>query len=129
VQPFDGAMLVGHDAVGGFFALDGGAFGEGKGAAYSLAPDTLEGERLTDGYSQLVAFLLKGDLASFYEELRWEGWQADVAKVSPDRGFLCTPPLFADPEPGTVRTRRDIPMVELLGLNLDAAEQLSRDAS
>ena len=129
VQPFDGAMLVGHDAVGGFFALDGGAFGEGKGAAYYLAPDTLEWERLTDGYSQLLAFLLKGDLASFYEELRWEGWQADVAKVSPDRGFLCTPPLFADPEPGTVRTRRDIPMVELLGLNLDAAEQLSGDAS
>lgn len=122
---FDGAMLVAHDALGGFFALDGGALGEGKGHAFYLAPDTLSWEKLTDGYSQLLAFLLQGDLAGFYGELRWTGWEAEVKALSPDRGFHFHPPLFAEVEPGTARSRKDVPMTELLGLTLEAMEQLT----
>ena len=121
---FGGAMLVGHDVVGGFFALDGGALGEGKGHAYYLAPDTLSWERLTDGYSSLLVFLLQGDLNAFYSELRWDGWQAEVKSLSPDRGFHFHPPLFTEAEPGTPRSRKDVPMTELLGLALEFMEQL-----
>ncbi|NMO21134.1 DUF2625 family protein [Pyxidicoccus fallax] len=121
VEPFNGAMLVAHDVLGGFFALDGGALGEGRGAAYYLAPDTLEWERLVDSYSELVAFLLTGDLAKFYEDFRWPGWEKDVAALSPDRGYSFVPPLFARDE-GPGRERRDVPMVELLGMNLELAD-------
>lgn len=122
---FDGAMLVGHDAIGGFFALDGGALGEGKGHAYYLAPDTLSWEKLTDSYSALLVFLLQGDLAGFYADLRWDGWAHDVKALSPDRGFHFHPPLFAEAEAGTPRSRKDVPMTELLALTLDFMEQLS----
>jgi hypothetical protein len=123
VEPFSGAMLVAHDVLGGFFALDGGALGEGQGAAYYLAPDTLEWEKLANGYSELVAFLLTGDLAKFYEGFRWPGWEQDVAALPPDRGYSFMPPLFAKDE-GQGRDRRDVPMHELLSLNLELAEQV-----
>lgn len=123
VQPFDGAMLVAHDVLGGFFALDGGALGEGKGGAYYLAPDTLEWEPLTGSYSELLAFLLTGDLAKFYEDFRWPGWEKEVAALPPDRGYSFVPPLFAKDE-GQGRSRAGVPMVELLGMNLDLAGQL-----
>lgn len=122
VEAFEGATLVGHDALGGFFALDGGALGDGKGAACYLAPDTLEWQRLTDGYSALVVFLLQGDLAKFYGDHRWDGWEKDVAALSPDRGWAFEPPLFSEAE-GVVRTRRELPMEELLKMNLELADQ------
>ncbi|MGO9828544.1 MAG: DUF2625 family protein [Myxococcaceae bacterium] len=34
VPEMEGVCLVAHDAIGGFFALDGGAIGEGKGGVY-----------------------------------------------------------------------------------------------
>lgn len=127
VERFDGAMFVAHDVLGGFFALDGGALGDGKGAPYYLAPDTLEWEKVTDSYSALVAFLLLGDLEKFYADFRWPGWEKDVAALSPDRGYSFAPPLFAEPEAGVERSRRDVPMVELLGLNLEFMAQLGGD--
>jgi len=122
VEAFEGATLVGHDVLGGFFALDGGALGDGKGAAYYLAPDTLEWQRVTDGYSALVVFLLQGDLAKFYRDHRWEGWEKDVAALSPDQGYAFEPPLFAEAE-GVARTRRELPMEQLLKMNLELADQ------
>jgi hypothetical protein len=124
---FDGAMLVGHDALGGFFAIDGGALGDGKGHSFYLAPDTLSWEKLTESYSSLLGFLLQGDLNAFYGELRWEGWKDEVKRLSPDRGFHQHPPLFTELEPGTTRSRKDVPMTELLALSLDFMEQLGSE--
>ncbi len=123
VEAFEGAMLVGCDALGGFFALDGGALGEGKGAAFYLAPDTLEWEELTPNYSALLQFCFKGDLQKFYGELRWPGWEADVKALPPDSGVHFYPPLFAKDE-GDGRSRKAVPLPELLKFNLDAADQL-----
>lgn len=40
----DGAFyLVGDDAAGGFFAINGGAFGDNVGSVYYWAPDNLDG--------------------------------------------------------------------------------------
>lgn len=121
---FDGAMLVAHDALGGFFAIDGGALGAGKGHAYYLAPDTLSWEKVTESYSALLAFLLQGDLAGFYGDLRWAGWEADVKALPADQGFHHHPPLFTELEPGATRSRKAVPMTELLALTLDVMEQL-----
>lgn len=40
----NGFCLVADDAVGGFFALNGGAFGDDLGSVYYLAPETLDGK-------------------------------------------------------------------------------------
>ena len=124
VEPFDGGMFVAHDAIGGFFALDGGALGDGKGGAFYLAPDTLEWAPLGFGYSGLLSFALSGDLASFYADYRWPGWEAEVKALAPDRGFNFDPPLFAEAESFAARRREPAQMPALLSLNLAYAEQL-----
>ena len=124
VQPIDGAMFVATDAIGGFFALDGGALGEGKGAAYYLAPDTLEWQRLVDSYSALLQFFLVGPLNKLYADYREAGWEAEVKALPPDKGWAFYPPLFAKPEEGKPRSREAVPLPELLKLNLEIADQL-----
>ncbi len=124
VEAFSGAMIVAHDVLGGFFALDGGALGDGKGGACYLAPDTLEWEDLGFGYSALVQWALNRDLQKFYGDFRWVGWEAEVKALSPDTGFNFDPPLFTEAESMVSRSRRAVPMAELLGLNLDLAKQL-----
>lgn len=124
VQPIDGAMFVAHDAIGGFFALDGGALGEGKGAAFYLPPDTLEWAPVAPGYSALLQFLLRGDLNKFYADHRAAGWEAEVKALPPDQGWSFYPPLFAEAEGGKPRSKEAVPMNELLKLNLELADQL-----
>jgi hypothetical protein len=45
-DPLVGGLVVAHDAIGGFFAFNGGAFPGGQGDAYYLAPDTRRWEAL-----------------------------------------------------------------------------------
>lgn len=115
-----GVCVVAHDAIGGFFALDGGALGEGKGGAYYFAPDSLDWENLNRGYSALVRFILSGDLQEFYGSYRWKGWRQDVQLLSPDRGFSWYPPLWTREGKEVERvSRRAVPMTELLSLQMD----------
>jgi len=125
VQPQDRLFVVGHDAVGGFFALDGGALGEGKGGVFYLAPDSLEWEHLDLGYSQWIVAMLSDRIAQFYEDSRWNGWEAEVAAAGPDRGISIAPPLFtAESRPIEKASRRAVPMLELWHFHHDAAGQL-----
>src|SRR5439155_15137909 len=50
----NGYYLVADDAVGGSFALNGGAFGEDKGNVYYYAPDSLRWEPCEFGYSEFL---------------------------------------------------------------------------
>ena len=47
----NGFCLVADDAIGGFFALNGGAFGDDLGSVYYLAPETLKWESLGVGHA------------------------------------------------------------------------------
>src|ERR1700724_1908741 len=47
----NGYLLVADDAVGGFFALNGGALGKDRGDIYYFAPDSLKWESCKFGYS------------------------------------------------------------------------------
>lgn len=125
IEPFDGAMIVAHDVLGGFFALDSGALGPGKGGAFYLAPDTLEWEDVGFGYTGLVQWALSGDLKSFYADFRWEGWEAQTRAVSPDRGFRFEPPLYAEAASIAARARSEEAMPQLLERNLSFAAQRS----
>ena len=45
-----------------------------------------------------------------YAELRWPGWEREVAALAPDRGFSIYPPLIAQGPPIGERTRGDAPI-------------------
>lgn len=118
------AWLIADDAVGGFFAVNGGAF-EGKaGDIYYWAPDTLEWESLEMPYSEFVNWALSGDLQRFYETFRWNGWREQIQELHGDQGILIYPYLWAEGEELEQRTRRAVPIEELWHLNLDNKAQL-----
>ena len=89
-----GFLLVADDVLGGFFAINGGAFGDGVTDGFYFAPDTLRWESLERGYSDFVLFCLQGDLSKFYEQYRWEGWEKVVEALPGDQGLLVQPFLF-----------------------------------
>src|SRR3712207_110631 len=103
-----GQLVVGHDAVGGFFVWE-----QQPGVRY-LAPDTLEVEDLDRGYSDWLEFVLTGDLERFYADLRWPGWEAEARALAPDRGLMFHPPLFTkEGKDRAAAHRGDVPMTEL----------------
>jgi hypothetical protein len=50
----EGLYLIADDAVGGFFAINGGACGPDVKRTYYFAPDTLDWEPLDMGYSEFL---------------------------------------------------------------------------
>lgn len=109
-----GACVVAHDVLGGFFALNGGAFPGQMGAVRYFAPDSLKWENLNLPYSQFLGWALSGDLARFYQGLRWPGWQEEIASLDGEQGLSVYPLLFTQRDlPVAQRSRRPIPLDEL----------------
>jgi hypothetical protein len=124
IAPIEGAFVVAHDVVGGFFAINGGAFGPGRSVFY-LAPDSLVWEDLERGYTDFVRFLLLGDLAGFYGNLRFPEWEAEVGAMTADEGFsLYPPPWTVEGKDLSRVSRRAIPMREVFGVGMSAKRQL-----
>ncbi len=113
-----GTVLVGDDALGGFFALNGGGLPGPLGHVFYFAPDSLEWEDVADSYSDWLWFLMHGDLEKFYEGSRWPTWREDVRQLSGDRGFSIYPFLFAKGPPVEERSRGTVGIEELWGLHL-----------
>lgn len=123
--PLAQALIVAHDAAGGFFALNGGAFPGARGAVHYFAPDTLRWEGLDLSYSDLLTWAAGGDLRGFYAGGRWPGWEDEVRSLPGDRGFSIYPPLWTQPEaPPAARSRRPVPMEELWALHQEVSRQL-----
>lgn len=124
------ALVVAHDALGGVFAIDRGAFADGDGEAHYFSPDTLTWEGMEFGDSGLIEFLLTGDLDGFYGSFRWRHWAEDVAALSPDHGFHTYPPLWSkegkDPEKVS---RKPVEMTELVAVQWEYARQLANAES
>ncbi len=111
-------LLVADDAIGGFFAIDGGLLGK-PGDVFYYAPDSLKWEDTGKGYTDFIDFCFNGDLEKFYEGLRWQGWQADLKRLPGDKGFMIYPFLFAAGPPIDARQRKPVPLSELYGLFVD----------
>ncbi|WP_116109269.1 DUF2625 domain-containing protein [Lewinella sp. IMCC34191] len=117
-------LLIADDAIGGFFALNGGAFGDDDmGMVYYLSPDNLEWEPLDIGYSDFVYWAFTNDLDAFYEGLRWKRWKKEVKEMGADRAMLFYPFLWTayDLEK---RSKNDVPIEEIWTLQLDVRDQL-----
>ncbi|AKU98317.1 ABC-type sugar transport system, periplasmic component [Labilithrix luteola] len=113
-----GAFLVADDVLGGFFAMNGGAFEGPMGNVFYFAPDTLVWEDLGRGYTDFLEFVFLGDLAKFYEGSRWAGWEEEVHRLSGDHAFSFHPFLFAASEGGIEgRSRRAVAIEELWNLH------------
>jgi len=126
IEPLQGALLVAFDAVGGFFAGNGGAFEGEVGNVFYCSPDTLEWDDLECGYSEFLQFAFTGDLALFYEGLRWNGWEAEVAGASHDEGFALYPPPFTkEGKPVDDASRSPVPMHELWSFYRDVAAKIA----
>jgi hypothetical protein len=125
VPGLQNALVVAYDVVGGFFVVNGGAFDGEQGSIYYLAPDSLEWEALNLSYSGLLNWACDGDLASFYGDMRWQGWEREVAQLDGGTGISIYPPLWANREtPVSERPRRPVPACELWGMELELMEQL-----
>jgi hypothetical protein len=114
--PGDTLLLVGDDAVGGLFAINAGRFAGQPGEVHYFAPDTLSWEALGRGYSDFIAFLLNGDLAEFYANARWNGWEAEIVAMAGHQALSIYPPLWAKASSIDERSRRPVPLQELVGL-------------
>src|SRR6266550_5764821 len=60
--PLVGALMIGYDALGGFFALNGGAWPGEPGLVHYFAPDTYNRQDFDVGYSGFLEFATTGDL-------------------------------------------------------------------
>jgi hypothetical protein len=120
-----GYLLVADDAVGGFFALNGGALGKDAGKLYYYAPDSLRWEPLEAGYSDFLVWAMSGGLADFSDNLRWEGWQSETKAMSADQAINFVPFLFMEGPRLSERSRRAVPVAEQYALQLDLQRQLN----
>lgn len=122
-----GALLVGDDALGGFFAVnDGGLPGE-PGQVLYFGPDTLRWDVVAPSYTDWLLFLFTGDLERFYRGMRWRSWREELVGLAGDRAFSVYLPLWAAGPGVEERSRRPVPIEELWGLHIvDWPEQLGR---
>lgn len=123
----EGFYLIADDAVGGFFALNGGKLGEDIGSVYYLAPDDLEWLALEMGYTDLFYSAVTGNFSPFYADLRWTAWQADTRQLAHDRCFFFYPPLWTDQGSIAKSTRGEVPAAEAFTLKIDFLQQFSGD--
>jgi len=122
-------VLFADDAIGGFFALNGGAFGpRDLGKVFYLSPENLEWAPLGVGYSDFLYFAFTGDLEDFYRGLRWDGWQEEVAGMQGDQGMGFVPFLWTAHESIDSLSRRPVPIQELWELQMDVHQQLMEQA-
>jgi hypothetical protein len=118
------ALIIGYDALGGFFALNGGAWPGQPGQVHYFAPDTYDRQEFDVGYSGFLEFAMTGDLDGFYGDQRWPGWEAEVAALGPDQTMSVYPFLGFENTPIIERTRRPVPAREAWTFHWTIGEQI-----
>lgn len=111
-----GALVVAYDALGGVFAVNGGALPGDPGEVCYFGPDTRGWSPLGDRYGTWLEGLATADLDAFFAALRWPGWRGEVAPLRADRGVHLHPPPWTveGRDPATV-SRRAVAVNELTG--------------
>jgi Protein of unknown function DUF2625 len=118
-------LLVADDAVGGFFAINGGKFGKDAGKIYYLAPDNLNWEALDMTYSEFLIFCFSGDIATFYETLRWTNWKDDLSKLAADKVFSFYPYLWTKQGNDITKNKKKVVSIEdQFSFNMISRKQL-----
>ena len=121
-----GMLLVADDVLGGFYALNGGAFGqESLGKIFYFAPDNLHWESTNKTYAEFLLFCFSGDLHAYYRKLRWKGWEQEVSTLTGTQGLACYPFLFTKEGKNVAKDKRGVvPIKELWVFGQDMQRQL-----
>lgn len=121
-------FLVADDAAGGYFAINYGLFGKDNGNIYYLSPDDLKWEALDITYEDFIWFCFTGNLQKFYEGIRWNSWQKDIASLSADEVFHFLPPLWSKEGKDVEKaSRKPVPAEEQFLYNFSLREQMGLD--
>jgi hypothetical protein len=121
-DPTAGGLVIAYDVLGGSFAWMPAEPGSTPTVHY-LDPSDLTRHDLGLGYKDWLGAVLGGILASFYEDLRWPGWEAEVAAVPPDQGIHAWPPPWSEEGRDlSAVSRKAVPMSELLALHGSATQ-------
>jgi Protein of unknown function DUF2625 len=112
-------LLIADDALGGFFAW----FDRPRTVHY-FSPDTCAWEDLGLGYTDWLTAMLSEHLEGFYADLRWAGWEREVAALGGEQCLNIVPPLFLRGAPLRQRSRRALLVEEQWRLGLDLGGQL-----
>jgi hypothetical protein len=113
---------VADDVVGGFFAINGGQLGPELGSVFYFAPDSLQWECLDRSYSEVLIWWLQGNLAEYYESLRWPGWEAETASVGGDQVIFIFPFLATKGPPIDQRHHGIVPISEVFALTVSGGK-------
>ncbi|TGD78041.1 DUF2625 domain-containing protein [Hymenobacter wooponensis] len=121
-----GMLLVADDVLGGFYAINGGAFGqETLGKIFYFAPDNLRWEATNKTYSEFLVFCFSGDLKGYYRNLRWKGWEQEVSALTGTQGLACYPFLFTKEGKNVGKDKRGtVPIQELWNFEQDMQRKL-----
>lgn len=121
-------LLIADDAIGGFFAINGGVWGsDTAGKIYYLSPDTLEWENLDLSYTEFLLFCFNGKMDEFYDKLRWDNWVAEVITLDGNKAFSFFPFLWtAEGKDINKTSRKAVPVEEIYSLTMDMRKQLEQ---
>jgi hypothetical protein len=118
-------LLIADDAAGGFFAINGGQFGNDAGKVYYLSPDDLEWESLDLDYSDFLFFCFNDNLESFYSTLRWKNWREEVSNLDGNKVYSFFPYLWTKEGKDIDKVSRKIILVEeQYNFDIDMRKQL-----
>jgi hypothetical protein len=118
-------LLAADDAIGGFYAINGGFFGKDVGNLYYFAPDMLKWIPMEMGYSRFLLFCFETDMDDFYPGLRWNNWQKDAIVLHPDYAYSFYPFLWTK-EGGNIDTvqKKAIPAEEVYNFNMESMNNI-----
>jgi len=115
--PFEN-IVIAEDILGGLFVyLENGNIGY-------FAPDCLELEDMEIGFSQFLYWCLHGDTDTFYKDYRWKDWQKDILNLKNSEGIAFYPFLWAEAESLESRSRKIVPIDEIIRLEFDFLKQM-----
>ncbi|WP_220494848.1 DUF2625 domain-containing protein [Lacibacter sediminis] len=121
-------LLIADDAVGGFFAINGGELGKDLGKVYYLSPDNLNWKPLELTYTEFLLFCFNHDLNKYYEGLRWKNWQEDVSTLDGNKVYNFYPFLWTKEGKNIDKnSRKQIPVEEQYSFNIDMIKQLENN--
>ena len=77
------------------------------------------------GHTAFVHWAFEGDLATYYENMRWPGWQNEIQRVGGEQVLnLYPPPWTREGKDVSKVSRRPVPATEQWHLHQDIAHQL-----
>jgi hypothetical protein len=121
-------LLVGDDAIGGFFAINGGEFGNSDpGKIYYLAPDDLKWEPLKLIYTDFINICFTVNIEQFYSGLLWKSYREDTKSLTGDQAFLLYPyPWTKEGKDVNKDSRKIIPIQEMYEFETESLKQLAK---